>query len=293
MDGGSISSPIVTFTHNLFPETHGAINGPNWSVALEMHFYLLAGLILPWLLKARPWLLAGIFVGIAWAWRFTVFRYMPCDPAAADVLQTCVYQRFFWTTKLPGTLDGFAVGILITRLFLNPRAAALMLRRRSLVVISLVFLVLAAVTLNIFWKRAEFWQYFGMVVFYKTLMSLMFGLLVLLACGVGRALSATVLGTTNYLGTISYGIYLWHLIVLLLLMRIPGLSKPDILFYTLLGTIVLSSLSWHAVRTAAAADSAEPDVTEGRSTARLRPETLPDQRAFVARRPVVQGRLPA
>ncbi|MBK6652016.1 MAG: acyltransferase [Betaproteobacteria bacterium] len=34
----------VFFIHNLFPSTYGSINGVNWSVALEMQFYMLVAL---------------------------------------------------------------------------------------------------------------------------------------------------------------------------------------------------------------------------------------------------------
>ena len=41
------------FLHNLLADTHGSINGPNWSVALEMQFYLLMLLAGPWLVRQR------------------------------------------------------------------------------------------------------------------------------------------------------------------------------------------------------------------------------------------------
>jgi peptidoglycan/LPS O-acetylase OafA/YrhL len=40
------------FLHNLSPATHGSINGPNWSVALEMQFYAAMALATPLLARA-------------------------------------------------------------------------------------------------------------------------------------------------------------------------------------------------------------------------------------------------
>jgi peptidoglycan/LPS O-acetylase OafA/YrhL len=35
----------LLFIHNIFPSTHGSINGVNWSLATEMQFYLLIFLL--------------------------------------------------------------------------------------------------------------------------------------------------------------------------------------------------------------------------------------------------------
>ena len=42
------------FLHNWHPATHGSINGPNWSLGVEMQFYLLVMLAAGWLAKVRP-----------------------------------------------------------------------------------------------------------------------------------------------------------------------------------------------------------------------------------------------
>lgn len=41
------------FVHNLWHETHGSINPPNWSVGLEMQFYALMALATPWIARDR------------------------------------------------------------------------------------------------------------------------------------------------------------------------------------------------------------------------------------------------
>lgn len=49
----------------------------------------------------------------------------------------------------------------------------------------------------------------------------------------------------TYLGEISFGIYLWHLPVLLSLKRLNWLSFEQIVVLALVLTITLASVSWH------------------------------------------------
>lgn len=43
----------VAFVRNFWPATYGSINGVNWTLAVEMQFYLAVALLLPWLARAR------------------------------------------------------------------------------------------------------------------------------------------------------------------------------------------------------------------------------------------------
>lgn len=47
------------------------------------------------------------------------------------------------------------------------------------------------------------------------------------------------------MGTISYGIYLWHLPVVLSLKRIADLSPESALMLTTVLSIVFAAISWH------------------------------------------------
>ena len=63
----------LLFLHNLHPWLHGAINGPNWSVAAEMQFYVLVIVAVPLLSRMDVrWLIAG-GVLVAWASRALAF----------------------------------------------------------------------------------------------------------------------------------------------------------------------------------------------------------------------------
>jgi peptidoglycan/LPS O-acetylase OafA/YrhL len=235
----------LLFIHNLFYQYHGAINGPNWSLGAEMQFYLLVVLIAPWLRCAPPWKLFLAMVGIAWAWRFGVLLFQP-DQAHGDLFRT-----FAAATQMPGMLDEFAVGLLLAR-FMRSESGKKMLAILHTEYSAWLTLTLAAaagvlmyVTLALFWKFATFWNYPAMVVGFRTLLAGAFGLLVLSACSIGNGRFSNFLLPLTYTGKISYGIYLWHLPVLLSLKRVQGLSPMDVLLLALPLTCLLASISWH------------------------------------------------
>ncbi len=64
----------LTFTHNWHPQTVGSINGANWSLGVEMQFYLLILLVTPWLRRARPLAVLATCIAVSWAWRAAVLR---------------------------------------------------------------------------------------------------------------------------------------------------------------------------------------------------------------------------
>jgi peptidoglycan/LPS O-acetylase OafA/YrhL len=111
-----------------------------------------------------------------------------------------------------------------------------------------LWLVLAAGLLGLagalFLPRSDYWAYAGMVIFWRTL----------LAMGFAAALASVItcplrggglLRPIRYLGQISYGIYLWHFPVLLMLLTLPGLRGARLFVTLLMGAVLLASLSWH------------------------------------------------
>jgi peptidoglycan/LPS O-acetylase OafA/YrhL len=84
-----------------------------------------------------------------------------------------------------------------------------------------------------------------MVTFFRTPLALAGALLLLIACCLGGPVWLRVTRPLRYLGTISYGIYLWHLPVILSLKRINGLAPGTALSLTIALAIVLAAISWH------------------------------------------------
>jgi peptidoglycan/LPS O-acetylase OafA/YrhL len=228
----------VLFFHNLSPSWHGSINGPSWSIATEMQFYLLMLCLMPWLARQTPFRIVAYGCLTAWVLRAIVFF-------AAQKGQWDTMHTFIYATQMPMMLDLFGLGI----------AAALLVIKRPdtlpstpiLVGLSAGFLIAAFTSLSIY---PSFWQFGPMVVGWRTLFGIGAVALLLLFVRVKPSpfvLTCAPYKMVSYLGDISYGLYLWHMPVILLLKQQNFATGSPILFGLLvLGiTLILSALSWH------------------------------------------------
>lgn len=227
----------LLFIHNLFPGTHGSINGVNWSIGVEMQFYFLVVLILPWMVRTSALILVVTFFTVAWTWRAACFG-MQGDQGANLVFQ--------YTTQLPGTLDQFVLGILLCKIMLDPKYVRVSeWFKRNYVITAVGSLVTCIVMFSIYRNYASYWDNGYMVIFFRTLIGAT-------ACSV--VLSATLCPwkaprimsrPMDFLGEISYGIYLWHLPVILSLKRLGVGAGFPFLARTLAVTIILATLSYY------------------------------------------------
>ena len=213
---------------------------PNWSVGVEMQFYVLILLLAPFIRSCRWWLIPAVAFPVAWIWRYYAFTMIPIDPVSGP------YLRFWLSTQLPGTLDQFAIGIVLCRLIRSPKKRRQLdfVTHRPLLIFPVSCLMLWA-TMSLFWPNASFWDHLEMVVFWRTLAAVSLGLFVLLACSISNQCILETTRPLQHLGTISYGIYLWHLPVILSIQRIDGLSPAMALSLVHVLTLLLASWSWH------------------------------------------------
>jgi peptidoglycan/LPS O-acetylase OafA/YrhL len=234
-----IGSHLV-FLHNLHPWLHSSINGANWSVAAEMQFYVLVMLAVPLLSRLDlRWLLAG---GLLVAWGSRALAYW----ATRDLGNP--NTTFVYATQVPAMLDAFAIGLCIARLHLDGTIQRLVVRHGAILrsVTAGVFAIALCIAWNSYWAQSDYWGNAWMVIFWRTALALMFGALVLLAAQMPDMTRLWPLRPLNYLGEISYGIYLWHLPVILALRRNgAAATAEDMLWMTLAGVIALSMLTWH------------------------------------------------
>lgn len=222
------------FVHNIWHETHGSINSPSWSVGLEMQFYLLIAFTAPWLVKARIWTIMLLWIGVAWAWKsFSVFMLPPGN--SIPIIQ------FIYASQLPGVLDEFVFGILIAKLLQNGHLNYSPARMLAWAGSAAVVLALSWVTIG---DGSNYWNSAETIVFWRTLVCL--GFACLLACAVMSPWAGGVLlAPWKYFGKISYGIYLWHMPVLLTIVGTTQWQGLTLLVATMSCTIVMAALSWH------------------------------------------------
>jgi peptidoglycan/LPS O-acetylase OafA/YrhL len=109
----------LTFLHTLSPHTFGAISGPLWTIGVEVQFYLLFPLIVPWF-RRSPVVGYAILLGVSETYRILVGS----SGAGND---------FWWMNQLPAFFDVFGAGMfaawalpaLRARAPLHPRAATI------------------------------------------------------------------------------------------------------------------------------------------------------------------------
>lgn len=238
----------LALVHKFVPGHEGSINGVYWTLAVEWWFYILMLLCAPLLRSRRgfyPTVVA--FFVVAYAWRAGTFHLVAPDP---------VYQRFWWATQLPGTLDEFGVGILTARWACGRPGASASPRAKYL---ACAFFALAVGVLvwsirTLLAHAGEYWVNAFMVVIWRTFLAAGFGLTI-----VSFLLAGPGLGTVfyhhglSYVGKISYSIYLYHYPVILAMSanrasgELVAASDPMFVFVCAVAVLILSSLSFYMV----------------------------------------------
>jgi peptidoglycan/LPS O-acetylase OafA/YrhL len=154
---------------------------------------------------------------------------------------------FFVSTQLLGMLDEFGAGILLARLVRSETTMKKLqpFLRQPWLGFLLAF-VLIGITLAYFWPRSgDYWYRADMVIFWRTGVAASASATVFAMCCLRGSLLLLVTKPLRYLGTISYGIFLWHLLVIEAVKRVEGLEAGQQLWIVLFLTFLLASGSWH------------------------------------------------
>ena len=221
----------LAFIHSFFTDTHSAIDGVNWTLAIEMQFYLAVALLIGWIERTPAWRIALCAIAVAWAWRacmLVIFGFT--DP----------WLLFMRVTQLPGTIDEFAAGIVFAKIVLaRPEPA----RGEALAWLAGAG-ILGYAAMAIFWSRASYWFFPPMVVFWRTLFAAFLLCVLAAAVRLPQVIAHRWLRPLDSMGEISYGIYLWHLFAIEYVIHVRGMKQLEATAWVLGLTLLAAACSW-------------------------------------------------
>jgi peptidoglycan/LPS O-acetylase OafA/YrhL len=185
--------------------------------------------------RLRSLLLTG---GIALCIVF-LYRYL---------IWTSAENKVHWLMQLPGTCEGFYCGLLIAVLDRRDLLAPWRTRRFAARIIALALLLFFILIALLDANAQTYWNSWHFPSLFHPVMSLVFATLVL-GCVLLPAGPSPHWwrGLCQLCGQPSYGIYLWHLVLMLWLMQVWDLRGNALLLVLLPMTIALSQLSYRYV----------------------------------------------
>lgn len=243
VDAGPVTGPDglkqmlshVLFIHNLWPDTLATINPPSWSLANEMQFYLLAMLAAPLLVRLPAWGIALGCLTTALLWRCAVWA----GARAAGIDDVGIFN---WLSVMaPGLLDSFGLGAALAaarRAGVRPPRGSTrwLLAGVGIVMLLLPALVTEPIVRGLLWQRpvialtVHSWAAIGATLLVWALHD--------------AQPSAFMRRLWRWAGDLSYGVYLWHAIVLLLLIQLTPWRGPLLLAAVVPPTLLLAAAGW-------------------------------------------------
>jgi peptidoglycan/LPS O-acetylase OafA/YrhL len=239
-DGWLHALTHLTFTHNFFRGTMGSINGPSWTLSIEAQLYVLTALLMPLLAAWRPRLVGLLALAIGLGYRLS------SQWVQTEVVGWTVQEAPLWifSVQVPGMIDMYGIGAALA-LWVSRRGAPTpnaLIWWAGLV----VAVLLTSVFVSVLWKSAAlYWHTLFWGSGFRTLVALLALFWVWLAIAMPVVWSSRLPRWLTYPGKISFGLYLWHIPVILWLSSWSGLREVPFLAATLAITGVLAALSWH------------------------------------------------
>ena len=221
------------------------LNDVWWTLPIEFSFYLVLPLLARLLHGRRIWMLLALAGCAMVAWRWLTVQVWAAELAPGG--------RFLLGYQLPGSLDSFALGMAAALAFRAGLADWLAASRRRRELLALAGI--AATGALLYWMHhgyRAYWTLAPISFLWTPSFCLAVAAVVLGAAG-GSAILHRLLANRpmRYLGTVSYGIYLWHNPMLRWLQDVPvpfeGYALPWLLSACAGATVLVAALSWHWV----------------------------------------------
>lgn len=225
----------ISMLHNFLPGVGGSLNGVYWTLGVEFPYYLLMLALAPFLRdKRRFWYTSGAMLAFCLVWRVGVFHFL-----APEI-------RFFAATQLPGSLDAFSLGGIAGMLSLAPQFHQRFFQMRWLLLV--VGVTGMTFCLQTYMRHAgDYWFHGEYVMFWRTSLELSFAIIVL-ACSKMTDSRLLKYSGLQWIGKISFSLYLYHLPAILLTRYIGATQNAPVKVLLSMGiTIIVSWLSWRIV----------------------------------------------
>lgn len=229
----------ATFTQWLRPGTSSSLNvdGALWTLTIEMLLYLaLPVMAIP--LRRHPWLTFATLcaIGIGWRW-WVVSSAQPLQHIGFGDVSGPGEQnaRLYLARQFLGYLPLFAVGMLVRWLIVHRRLPGEFLNRLqgSSLGVLLLLLVPSVILLEVIVPASNYQHWFWFIGFDGILGILAAGALLYASRPVRHALWWPMRAAV-WVGKRSYGLYLWHFpIVLVVYDRGPMESQPRLTHFAL------------------------------------------------------------
>ena len=239
----------LAFLHFSAPHTEGVINYVFWSVEVEVQFYLLLPFMASWFFGRRCLVALPVFIAVPVAARWLIHAYLYHGPDSISGINS------LFSGNILLSLGAFGFAMAFANLWLwakyNNKAP------ESRVLMDVLGFAGLAVFAALMYSRYAAGPYFQEK--YHLFRLAWFPLLHLsigsVACSViwgGFLRKVIVNPVIDYVGVVSYSVYLWHPAVIQGLAKIPGLggaqgSLPSFLLFasvSLVACLVIATLSY-------------------------------------------------
>ena len=225
-------------------------NGSWWTLPIELSFYLLVPVIGRFAQLRLLHLVLGVSLGITWAYRLWII-YQPELVNGAETL---------WFSQLPGSADSFGAGMILAVLYTEFQNSGAVWKNRFRQCVAPLMTLSVALLLGItYWIDKDFLLYreLSWITFWWTPLFTLATSTIIFCLAVMERNPGLMRGLLSkllmFLGTISYGVYLWHFPIANWLIGTPWFDPhTSYVFYklaamTLLLSIGAGLISWKLV----------------------------------------------